>query len=643
MHNYKLSWMMILGQGMRHRRPQSKGIVLILVCLLAPVLFGFLAYSVDTGLMSLTLTRMQNACDAAALAASEEIRSAIAAASAGEGDATIDAGSVAVAQARDTAVRVAAANGVYVDGNRDVIFGRRSYDEASGTWPIAWGDQPYNVVRVVAHRDNPDTGAPDAELPLNFAGLLGKPSVPLTTGAIAFFEARDLVLVLDYSGSMCYDSQFRSIGNLSQDDIEANMAAIFEALQPLDVGSMAFEPQYLTVAGRNPTTSTEAKIAVTFKTTSIHVESTKNIENAVLRFTDGRTQAFTLVGAQQAPIKDFAGTGTNSGKKIASCWVKSGTYLSGDGPSYGERFDDTVDAVKLAFNLTNTPYPYPQGSWTEFVNYVRTDADVKAAGYERMYGGMTLVNYLLDVRRSHAETPDLWKTPEYPFHAMKEGVSLLFDFLGSLEYADEVGIISYATTARWETELYEDGYNIDISDDPITMNYEYLDIIQRHRQAAHYSATTATGDGVRQAREMLQQHCRYGSRPTVLVITDGNANEAPSRWSLPSDWDWNKLTDYDGDGLADYVTNDRNKQYAFWQATEGMDLGYTFHTMSVGADADRDLMKALAFVGKGTWIDVPGGSTVAEMQEQMLSALSQIAGRVPPPMLICDDATPNSN
>ena len=618
----------------RNLRKHRKGIVLILTCLLAPVLFGFLAYSVDTGLTSMAQTRMQNAADAAALAASQEIRAAIAAASAGQGDATIDANSIAVTEARAMAAQVAAANGVYINPERDVIFGRRSFDADTNSWPVTWGEAPFNTVRVEVHRDNTDRAAPDAELPLNFGTFLGKPSVALSTAASAFVEARDLVLVLDYSGSMSFDSQLRSAWSLGADAIIENQKDMFDALET-NAGYLTAEPQYLTVEGQ-PALGPVPHISVTFKVNSIYVESTKDLSNVVVETQYGQRYKFDdlkvgMTGEFTSP----------DGLRIEKCWIKSGSNASGEGSGYGERFEDTYDVVKAAFNLDSTPYPYTRGSWDDFLDHARCNDDrrndIRNAGLERTYGGPTFVNYLLEKRKSYSNTPDLWKTPEYPFHAMKNGASLLLDFVNDLDFGDEVGIISYGSYARWETELDFDGYNLDIGSDPITSEYESLDLIQRHRQAAHYSNTTAMGDGIKQARQLLEQYSRYGSRPTVLVITDGNANVAPYGWSLPADWDWNELTDYDGDGYANYTTSDRNKQYAFWEAVEGMDRGYTFHTMTVGAGADRSLMEAIAFAGEGVWIDVPGGGTVASMEAQMLEAFSEIAGRVPPPTLVYDE------
>jgi len=129
-------------------------------------------------------------------------------------------------------------------------------------------------------------------------------------------------------------------------------------------------------------------------------------------------------------------------------------------------------------------------------------------------------------------------------------------------------------------------------------------------------------------------YARYGARPTMIIMTDGQTNQGPGNWSLPSGWDWSDWTDYDDDGDSDYSTSDKKKQYAFWEATEAIQQGVTIHTMSVGVDADRDLMEAIAFAGNGVWMNVPGGTTVAQMESELMDAFRQIAAKVPPAKLI---------
>src|SRR3972149_2657412 len=107
-----------------HRRgPHRRGVVVVLTAFLLTVLFAFLALSVDTGRVVLTETQMQNAADAASLAASQEIQAAVHAAGQGVGSATIDANSIAVEAARNMARDVAEGNGVFGDPSQGGEFG----------------------------------------------------------------------------------------------------------------------------------------------------------------------------------------------------------------------------------------------------------------------------------------------------------------------------------------------------------------------------------------------------------------------------------------------------------------------------------------------------------------------------------------
>ena len=56
----------------------------------------------------------------------------------------------------------------------------------------------------------------------------------------------------------------------------------------------------------------------------------------------------------------------------------------------------------------------------------------------------------------------------------------------------------------------------------------------------------------------------------------------------------------------------------------------------MGADADRDLMEAIAFAGGGIFIDVPGGGIGRRWRAQLSEAFGQIASKVPPAKLVYD-------
>lgn len=609
-------------KGYRHNR---RGVFLVLASIIMIVLFAFLSLGLDTGLIALEQTRLQNGVDSAALAASQEITSSVHAAGANGADPN----SIAVEQAKQMAVDVAERNGVYVDPDQDVIFGKRTYNEGTGEWDITWNAEPYNVVKVVARRDQPDMSARDSKLPLAFGWAVGKPTIDLKAEAIAFVEARDMVVVLDFSGSMNDDSKYSAISRLGQGPIEENMTNIINAMNP-NLGDLTFEQDYLRIVGAPPSNGSQPQIVVTFKDREVYIESTKDLSNVVLEFDNGYRYKFDGLSGRTGT---FRGTGSYNGRKIVGCWVKSGQNSSGDGPGYGERFRDTNAAVKQAFGLDDIPYPYERGSWDEFINYCRDNIS-SDTGNRQKYGKLNYCDYLLNRRYHHYETKDFWKAPHYPFHAVKEGFTLFLGFLEDLDFGDEVGVVSYDESSRVEHTLNDDDTYVSLNGDWISNDYTALNTIQRHKQAAHYGTYTAMGFGVNEADELLKNHSRHGARPTIVLMTDGNANRYQSGWSLPNDWNWNELTDYDGDGQADYITNDRSKQYAIWEAVEAHKRGVTIHTMSVGASADRQVMTAIANACGGIHISVPGGATVAELQSQMLEAFRQIAAKVPPPQLV---------
>ncbi|MEZ5948992.1 MAG: pilus assembly protein TadG-related protein [Planctomycetaceae bacterium] len=729
---YNNSSSSLISPSRREPFDSRRGAFMMLAAICLVGMIGFVALSVDLGVVSLTKTNLQKTADAAALAAAQEIIASVSSAAGENSSGLTDINSISINAAKEMARKVAELNGVYIDPDRDVAFGRRVFNSETERFQVEWGTAPYsgsesyNVVQVTCRRDNIDETQPDGVLRLFFAPVAGYETASLTASAVAFVEARDIVSILDFSGSMNYDSQLRSLDTFGRAALESNMQDIFTALQPLNLGCMEFAPQWLTVAGSDPQASGEAKVYVTFQDIEVFITSSEQIDEVLLVFEDGNSQLFSATSGTSGTFKGtgsyynkpiygvwvrsgasavtvsgqpakgnkiphidvtfeenlihvvstkdlsnvvlefsdgvhqkfegltgktgtFAGTGDNEGKSIVGAWIKSGSNSSGDGPGYGERFEnpgsgladpqyfeDNNTEVKKAYCLQDIPYPYASGTWDTYINYVRTASSVRSAGYRKKYGGLTFVDYLLSQKPRANQTADLWKTPHYPFHAMKNGMSLFLEFLEDLEFGDHVGLVTYDSVARVEKQVTDaQGVSLaDLGQDWITSDYQAIDILQRRKQAGHYDIYTGLGYGIQEATNLLSTHRRPGSRPTLLIMTDGQANRSPSGWSLPGSWNWNELTDYDGNGVANYKTNDRHKQYAFYQAKLAIDKGYTLHTLSVGGSADRDLMRAIAFAGKGEWIDVPGGTTIDEVEEMMLAAFSRIAANVPPAKLL---------
>ena len=564
------------------RRPRGVIVVVTGFCLVA--VFAFVALSVDTSRMALTETRMQNAVDAAALAAAEEITAAIYVAGSESGAPTIDSNSAAIAAAREMAANVAEANGIFVDANADVQFGKRGYDEATGEWPIVWGTAPYNVVRVTARKTNPDVTAADGELPLAFGWAVGRSQVPLQTSATAFVEARDVVVVIDVSASMNDDSSLDS--TLSSSEVAVLLDGIWDSLRTAD-------PKWPSTT-RSKFPATGFGSINSYNGTYVSSTSTSTIRS---------TLGLNANDAGGARLHPYPQAGRNS-----------------DGTPKNKPSNSTSDTL-----------------WNGYIDYVKG----LSGSYNKKYGYRTLMSYLQQHRYDTSQSEDLWRTPHYPYHAVKGGNSLFLEFLNDLEFGDEVGLVAYGEWAVKQFTHNDGEVSIDITANPITPEYETIDTMQLRHQAGEYNGWTAMGDGIKKAHDLLlgpegtsgQGHCRVGAQPTILVMTDGMTNQRPSGWSMPSGFKWSDWTDYDGNGSANYSTSDNNKRYAFVEATKAIKRGVVIHTLGVGNDADRNLMEAIAFASGGVFINVPGDG-VEYMEAGLLQAFAQIAGKVPPAKLV---------
>ncbi|NNJ27353.1 hypothetical protein LzC2_34550 [Planctomycetes bacterium LzC2] len=611
-------------QPARQDTGERKGVFtpVAVVCLFA--VLGFVALGVDLGLIALTRARMQFATDAAALAAAHELADVVA-----EGDDPSALDAEMAERARAMAVKVAGMNETFVDSEIDIRLGKRVYDNDLGRYRIQWGGAPYNVVEVAARKENPDTTAPDGQMPAFFSRIFGMTGHSFRVSSIAYTEPRDLVLVLDYSASMNDDSEFPAFDRLGEAEVTENMLEIYDALG-LDDAMLPDEPERATLRGVPQNSGSGIPhVTLTPGPWGGTVTSTSNIDRLWVRDGNGTWKNYDHVGKSH--------TFSTNHYRVSEVRVKSWNNVNWFG-QYGERIVFDTETTKEALGLSGVDYPFPSGSWSDFFWYMENTNSAYNAGQLMQYGKLGFVSYTLGYHPSHSATPPLWKAPAQPFHAMKEGVTQLTDYLGVLGYGDHLGMVSYDTTARWETSVNDplEGLVADITGDPITMDYAAIDTIQRHRQAGYYRSTTGLGDGVKEAQRMLAEHGRYGAQPTILVMTDGNANVSPPGFSLPGDWDWNELTDFDGDGVADYTTDDVDKQYAFYHARESIHAGATVHTLSVGANADSDLMNAMGHAGAGIHINVPGGNSAAENEALLMEAFLKIAARVPPPRLMID-------
>jgi Flp pilus assembly protein TadG len=669
----------LLVDAVRRLQTQSrKGVFLILGVLGMIAILAFVGLSVDLGYITVTKTQMQGTADAAALAAAQEI--AVGIKQAGVDGITDLAGiqAAAATAAKIMAKSIVDANGLYIDPATDVELGNRLLAEDGISYVETWGSIPYNMVKVTIRKDNADATKPDARLPLFFPGFQGKTpqkrSQNLETTATAFIESRDIVTVLDYSGSMAFDSLYRSstVSRMGANAISDNLDDMWDALSDSEVefsnaaGTLKFpaagfgqiNSNYGTYnSGSNTDTVFDAlQLGGTGGTTTYFYDSWTwttgygdgaHYYNIVSGF---RWEKY-LSGPYSSGVwkikSDFTDGWSNPSESSAPGYhapiTTGGGYVAFPQESKG-----SDGLLKGKMSQTES-----RNQWKDYISYVMSDSEINRGGLRKRYGYRSLVHYLVADRASNSLSEDLWRAPIYPHYAMKQGVTKLATFLDNLGYGDHMGLVTYATTSRIETGLWDDGADevVDLGDKHLTEDVMAIDTIQRHKQPAHYNPSTGIGYGVADAVELLEAQSRYGAQKAILLMTDGQSNQYPSGFdtdSLPGDWNWNEITDFDGDGTADVVIDNgyssggngdgnwKAALHSFYEAKKARDAGYIVHTISMGDGADTTLMGAIAQMSGGEYVHIASGTSNEEMEAALETAFAILAGQVPPARLVVE-------
>ena len=634
------------------RQEHRKGVffVLAVICLVGAM--TFVGMSVDLGMITVTKTRMQAAADAAALAAAQEIVVAVRRASwDSENGLDMDAiQAAAEADSRAMAEYVADINGFYIDPSIDVTLGRRLLASDGVSYTETWGTGPFNCVKVDIRKVTSDATAPDAKLRLIFAPAVGERAQAITTSATAFIESRDIVCTLDFSASMNDDSCMSSatIARLTKSGVESNLDQIWSEFVASDVrfsndGSTKKFPSagfglINSAAGTYNSSSTSQTVieALGLYTPARNYYDTWSFNSSGDDYYSTTSGGYNYRRYTQGTYNGQLRRKTTSG----STWS---TVAETTAPGYFPRINESAipfpqegKNTSTGLRLGKPSIATSKSQWLAYVDYVRTDNDLNTQGYRKKYGYRTLCMYLMASRPSNTLSEDLWRVSHYPFHGMKMGVETFCQFMTDLSYGDNIGLVDYATSARTETGLNDDGAGttVNLGSELMSTRYQDINTIQMHKQAGHYTSNTATGEGILQGAQLLSSHGRYGAQKVILLMTDGIPNVSPSGFSLPSDWDWNALLDYDGDGSSDYTTSNASAQYALYQAKLAADQDVMIHTLCVGAGADTALLRAIAKISGGYDIVVPAGTSVTEQESLLREAFGVLAGQVPPARLV---------
>ena len=156
------------------------GTVIVLAVAMLIVVFGIAAFTVDFGMINVTKGQVQNAADSAATAAMQELVKGIGpGATVTSQVAATNAGGKAQSMVQTFRSGDVASTQLSVD--RDVRFGRRSWNPTTGQWVKEWGVTPYNMVEVSVRR----TRASGAPLGAVFSKVLGFSSFDVEAKSVA--------------------------------------------------------------------------------------------------------------------------------------------------------------------------------------------------------------------------------------------------------------------------------------------------------------------------------------------------------------------------------------------------------------------------------------------------------------------------
>ncbi|MFW6168899.1 MAG: VWA domain-containing protein [Planctomycetota bacterium] len=598
--------------GRFRRLQRRKGTILVLSAAMMVGLLGMLALSIDTGYIYTTQSQLDRAVDAAALSGASALVDGT--------DATEE--SVVEYLIRNP---VGEPDGIVAEDLDQLIVEFISehsddYEIELGNWnpeglrpPESETDQRFltlssgklpSAIRVQMAYNN---------LPTFFARALGHQSFDVKSEAIAIYQPRDIMLVLDLSGSMNDDSEFKSIGTFGKDVIMDGLETIYEELDSPEYGDvMQFEPEYITLEGVDPIHPSNPKITVEYRYESVYVTSTKDISNVVIRdYDDHHTKFDELSG--------YTGT-FSTGQPIKKVWVKSGSNENDDGSGYGEAFDFPPDRIrsiiKTALGLDDVAYPYNSGSWNDFIDYCRHDWDNKNAGFHYQFGHANLINYWLQKKPAHDQTCDLWKVSAQPITAVKNAVDAFMEYITLVDTNDRVGLAVYNSSDGEGKVIEVDSgtgklvpliYDNDMEGEGFD---KVVETSNRH-QASHYHNYTNIGAGMEAAREILKTEQdggagRAGAFKMMVLLTDGRAN-------------W-----HDGS----YSTS-AAEEHAISEAYAAADHRLPVVTISLGAGADTGLMQQVADITQSRHFNIPGGQSVDEYRQELIRVFQEIADERP--------------
>jgi Flp pilus assembly protein TadG len=555
----------------RMQQPASRvrsGSIIVLSAFVMVIVMAFAAFTIDIGYISLCKGQLQSAVDAATLSGVMEFdpsnpnQSAV--------KTNVENQAIALGLLND----VGNQGGLVLNASTDIMVGNLDIDPSTGALVYNWGTSPYNLLKVTGR----------VTFPTFFAGTINHDSVTLNSSTIATYQPRDMMLVLDYSGSMNNDTEFKSAPTIGISLINSSIDTMWTELGSPSYGGLPYTPAYVTVAGvPEDIPSNIPHVTVEYKGDHVYVTSTMDLDIVKLYDKNGYYATYDNLSGTSGTFWD--------NRKIRKVWVESAGNTNLSPEAWGEKFEFYDDDVAGYLGLNAVTYPYASGSWTDFVDYCNDDSDCGKMNYQYKYGMRCLINYWNEKKPQYSQTADLWEITTQPLNAAKNASDLLIDYVNEVEADDRIGLSIYTHTNS-NGAILESGLTHDILD---------VKPLYRDRQAGHYDNMTNIAGGIKVARLELEANIRPVAFPVIILMTDGVANRPTPN----------------------------PEAAAMAEAALCATAGIRILTVSLGLGADQDLMQDIADETGGKHFNVPGGGTIAEYEAQLMAVFQKIAADRP--------------
>jgi hypothetical protein len=298
---------------------------------------------------------------------------------------------------------------------------------------------------------------------------------------------------------------------------------------------------------------------------------------------------------------------------------KAGGQAGGNGDN---RIDAGEIQTMIAYpSAASNPATFSKkvgGSWTAFVDYVSNSGSNMCkydpsqdqygdAGLRYRFGLKTFVDYLQEKCYGDSSSPGFGGAPTQPMGAVIDATNTALTVISDLQSNDLVGLAGYGTVGYSPADK-PSGLSW-LTDDMAGLNTKVSKF-----QAAMWTTNTNMAQGIDKGADVLMDSpdARPHAAKIMLLLTDGKPNQTRAN-----------PTQY----YSEFSNPNPAATDAVAAATEARAQGIRIYTISVGVNADSDLMQQIASIGAGEHFHAEG--SIEAYQAQLQDIFEDLGGKRP--------------